>query len=458
VRAYPYGYRSSGSDEIRQLTGADVPYVRADWFVFQASTPPLYHEILRLPSTVKELEEREEVNVAQDFAENNLIRAGFTDSGVSKNNRIIERHVAVNGAYWRSYDFLNSEGANNISTNPLTFQAAGGEIIFKLPNGLQAYLLADAQGKRLDGAASSKIVHDDIGGIVSEVTNGRSCMGYHFKGMLNKADAVRTGVINVPSFRNYEKVLAVYRGQTELDAFFKKDDARFRNAILATGGETTKAEPVNELSKKYDKKVSLELAAAELGLESGAFRLKIHDNPTLGNLGFEQLLQPGGLYPRDAWEGIFPEVLSALRLGTPAPHVLIRESSSPAPVNPAPVVPKSFSGKSKTTLQWAKQDNGSAVIQQEASNYCRSSLEGFGDWRLPTIDELQSIYDPAADDGKRHHVAHGIKLSGSIVWSSTPGERSGEAWVFHFTFGKRDSTRVGNAGIIQALCVRRAGD
>jgi hypothetical protein len=56
VRAYPYGYRSSGSDEIRQLTGADVPYVRADWFVFQASTPPLYHEILRLPSTVKELE------------------------------------------------------------------------------------------------------------------------------------------------------------------------------------------------------------------------------------------------------------------------------------------------------------------------------------------------------------------------------------------------------------------
>jgi hypothetical protein len=128
-------------------------------------------------------------------------------------------------------------------------------------------------------------VHDDIGGINPEVTNGRSCMGCHFKGMLNKADAVRTGVINVPSFPDYEKVLAVYRGQTELDAFFKKDDARFRNAILATGGEITKAEPVNELSKKYHEKVSLQLAAAELGLELSAFRLKIHDNPTLGHLG-----------------------------------------------------------------------------------------------------------------------------------------------------------------------------
>jgi Protein of unknown function (DUF1566) len=393
------------------------------------------------------LEDREEVNVAQDFAENNLIRAGFPESGVSKNNRIIERHVSVNGAYWRSYDFRNSEGDNNISLNPLTFKAAGGEIIFNLPNGLQAYLLADSQGKRLDGAADSKIVNDDIGGISSEVTNGRSCMGCHFKGMLNKADAVRTGVIHVPSFPNYEKVLAVYRGQTELDEFFKKDEARFRNAILATGGEITKAEPVNELSKKYHKKVSLELAAAELGLELSAFRLKIHDNPTLGNLGFEQLLQPGGLYPRDAWEGIFPDVVGALRLGNPAPHVLIRESNSTAPVNPDPVVdirPR------VTRLQWAKQDNGSDVTHQQASNYCSSSLEGFQDWRLPTIDELQSIYDPAANENG-WHIAHGIKLTGA-PWSSTPGKSSGEAWFFYFYDGGRGS--IGG----RALCVRRAGE
>jgi len=146
-------------------------------------------------------------------------------------------------------------------------------------------------------------------------------------------------------------------------------------------------------------------------------------------------------------------VVTALRLGTPAPHVLIRESFS-APANPAPVAPN----RSRVGgLQWAKQDNGSDVTQQQASSYCRNSLEGFQDWRLPTIDELQSIYDPAADDGNGHHVAHGIKLTG-VPWSPTPGTSSGTAWGFDFFYGFRWPLGVGNSDGIRALCVRRAGE
>jgi Protein of unknown function (DUF1566) len=109
-----------------------------------------------------------------------------------------------------------------------------------------------------------------------------------------------------------------------------------------------------------------------------------------------------------------------------------------------------------TELTWTKQDNGSDVTQQQALNYCRSSLEGFKDWRLPTIDELQSIYDPSANENGRH-IKGGIKLTGA-QWSSSPGESSGEAWVFLFSLGHRLSDDVGSSYVTRALCVRRAGE
>ena len=79
-------------------------------------------------------------------------RAGFNNSGVSNHNRVVERHKSRYGAYWKSYDFAGSVGAQNILTHPLGFTHDGGEAIFNLPNGLQGYYLANASGFRLDEA------------------------------------------------------------------------------------------------------------------------------------------------------------------------------------------------------------------------------------------------------------------------------------------------------------------
>lgn len=308
VNAYPYGARPFSS-VIRNMTGADVPYIRADWFVFQASTPPLYHDILRLPSTIRELEAQNGVDVERDFQEeHNFFRAGMPVSKISDHNRIIERHDSRNGAYWRSFDFKTSAGEDNILKNPLTFKAAGGEIIFNLPNGLQAYLLADANGKRLDGPANPDIVSDKTGGIAVQVTNGRSCMGCHYKGMQDTTDHVRAAILNSVSFPSREKVLAVYPTQTELNNLFRGDDGRFQQAVLASGGRITSDEPINELSKKYHQALTLDLAAAELGLQTSILRQKIREDQTLGSLGFGQLLEAGGVYQRDTWEGNFSEL------------------------------------------------------------------------------------------------------------------------------------------------------
>ena len=46
---------------------ADIPAIHVDWFVAQASLPPLYHDLLSLPLTDRELETRLEVDVLQNL-------------------------------------------------------------------------------------------------------------------------------------------------------------------------------------------------------------------------------------------------------------------------------------------------------------------------------------------------------------------------------------------------------
>ena len=136
-------------------TKSDIPSIHVDWFVAQASLPPLYHDLLSLPLTDRELETRLEVDVIRNLQNApgvRVWRAGTNNSGVSNNNRVIERHTSRYGAYWKSYDFAGSVGRQNIFTHPLSFTHDGGEGIFNLPNGLQAYYVTNASGFRLDDA------------------------------------------------------------------------------------------------------------------------------------------------------------------------------------------------------------------------------------------------------------------------------------------------------------------
>src|SRR5262245_24125474 len=57
---YPYALILPESDRVARLSGEIVAYVRGDWFVAAASTPPLYHELLGAPHSVAELERRSE--------------------------------------------------------------------------------------------------------------------------------------------------------------------------------------------------------------------------------------------------------------------------------------------------------------------------------------------------------------------------------------------------------------
>ena len=317
-QAYPYGVqlKSSTYTTLCQETDCELPFVRADWFIATASLPPLYHEILDLLKTDKELETRLEVDVAENIKNApgvRVWRAGFNESGVSVNNRIVERHKSRYGAYWKSYDFAGNVGTQNIFTHPLNFTHDGGEIIFNLPNGLQAYYLSTATGERLDEAPINIV--SNAGARDPVVRNGLSCMGCHTEGMKTFKDQVRS-VIEQNLNPSYDKAqaLRLYAEKSKMESLVHEDIARYRQAIEAAGGVFGGSEPIQQLVKQFEGPIDATHAAAEVGLETNDFLKKIRENSTLQNVGLLVLGVEKGTVKRDAWESEFGKVVSALNL------------------------------------------------------------------------------------------------------------------------------------------------
>ena len=299
-------------ENLRKQLGCDVPFINVDWFLATASLPPLYYDILGLPETDRALEIRLEVDVVENIrnaAGKRVWRAGFNDSRVSNNNRVVERHRSRYGAYWKSYDFAGSVGTQNIFRHPLSFQHDGGEIIFNLPNGLQAYYLVDAKGNRLDAAPIS-IVSNPAASDPS-VRAGLSCIGCHTQGMQTFTDEVRTVIKqNANPPYNKERALQLYVEQATMDALVSEDTDRYRQALEATGGVFGGIEPVQRFYEAFWRPLNVNHAAAAVGLETQDFLKRIRQNVFLKNLGL--LVLENGTMKRDAWTEHFPEVVSAL--------------------------------------------------------------------------------------------------------------------------------------------------
>jgi DNA-binding winged helix-turn-helix (wHTH) protein len=132
--------------------------------------------------------------------------------------------------------------------------------------------------------------------------------------------------------------------------------------------------------------------------------------------------------------------------------------------------------ESQTGLMWQRQDNGvqrrrgDADLNHDAATaYCSALLlGGHRDWRLPTIEELQTLHDPAQSTagfwgGYRSvywHVKGQITPTGSetasdltVLTDTTP---SGKEQSYDFSFGRRNFDPVQFSADHRALCVRNS--
>ncbi len=323
--------------------------IRADWFVAKAIRPPLYHMFLNIPEDVYDLEARLGVNRMQDLKRGEMLRAGVLVSGISSQNRIMDRHRSNYGSYWISYDFQKESGNGNIARYPLgpdhgdeiinkfCFSHDGGEIIYRLPNGLQAYMLIDNHGKRIDVGPTSIVADGARVSGTTEIVNGLSCITCHKHGTKSFDD-----VISFSHAVRHAKARELIDEIYDVDAMQKvlKRDRRDHLLLLVetigpflqVGEDKDKAiesfpEPISLVARQYDKNMTVEDIACELGYENSS-QINLNDDDLidlgLGLLRPEFADRPADLvYKRSMWDSIvggtsvYQEACEVLGLGQP---------------------------------------------------------------------------------------------------------------------------------------------
>lgn len=334
---YPYGLRldahpepdlADAADELFRLSGTQLPFIHADWFVNNAARPAFYYDVLDLPDHISKLEKnRLEVDPFQDFLDGRIARAGFTQSGVSNSNRLVDRHetrVGPNGKgyYWKSYDFAKSDNKGSLNNFPLgpvvdsnpfsefAFEADGGEMIFTLPNGMQGYYLSTIDGQRLcEGPVEVVRDKDEISGS-TKVVNAISCMFCHARGMFTGfKDTIRDG--SSMTGDALRKVQELYVPEDTMIDILAKDEQLFmKSALKATSSflnpdeaASQDPEPIGTVARYiFQQELGLEEAAAELHVSPEKFRASIELTQAMRDLDLAELADKGGVIQRSVWE------------------------------------------------------------------------------------------------------------------------------------------------------------
>jgi serine/threonine-protein kinase len=363
VKRYPYGLKfdyvsdpvlKQLAADVQELSQAEMPLLRADWFVYAVLQPPLYPELLQLPSEFRDLEQRLGVEIEQNIARGEVARAGISRSGMSPQNRLIERHEGKFGAVWVGYEFLPRRGKGDLLRFPLgprsdshsfnrhAFEADGRSVLFHLPNGMLGYYLVDSSNQRVDQVAETSLAFD-VEAITGtpQMVSGLSCLNCHHHGLQTDfRDEVRSA--GVLSGDGLERVGKIYLTADRMQALAQRDQQIYLSALnqlasddraspvaaLDSGSSIAstshRPEPIGFMVTCYLRDLGPGDVAAELGLPNiEAIRLQIQLKPSLRQLGLGTLLQEqAGSIKRARWEAIdgtslFQDVAVELGLGTP---------------------------------------------------------------------------------------------------------------------------------------------
>jgi hypothetical protein len=276
-------------------TKSSIPILRGDWFVQRVLQPDIYKALLEIPDNIQNLETRLGVKAQESIQAGKVIRAGIKNSGVSFSNRVIERYESSFGPYWKSYDFINSQGKLNIFNNPLGpiignfnqnigFVHNGGEMIFTLPNGLHGYVLTNANGDYLN-TAPPEIVQD---GTRADklVSNSSSCFTCHTSGWIPIQDDIRNFANKSRQF-NTNQLAAInrlYVPSVKLDETFNKDISGYVATLNKLEISPNSGEPVSTINLYYARRMQIKDLAAELNLSVADLTKDLEKSSTLRSL------------------------------------------------------------------------------------------------------------------------------------------------------------------------------
>ena len=107
----------------------------------------------------------------------------------------------------------------------------------------------------------------------------------------------------------------------------------------------------------------------------------------------------------------------------------------------------------ETGLMWVSQDNGIPINWIDAVAYCKKlRTGGYADWRMPTVKELATLYNPNESNENGYHTVRLIITTAQSCWAVET--RDALAGRFNFTYGKVYWIRKFYSGPTRVLAVR----
>lgn len=296
--------------------------LRVDYFIAATSEDKHYRAMLGLGDTVGDAQASFRIR-PEDVQALRVDLAGIVlDSKVAFHNRRLVRYPTLLGYWWQSEDHDSDAGDANALDRLTDSRIAGGEFIWRLPNGLQAYLIANAQGKVLATVPPNIAQDYHTASKDKQVHNPRSCIGCHATGINafrdDASDLIRSGVIELRSYDpdKSKRLEELFLG--ELPQLIDADQRAYLDAVDRVCGLTPAeaAQQYETVVYTYlEKRVTADQAARELGITPNDLIFAAVDyGKAKAVSGTIAALMAGKTVSREAWADVYPT--AAAMVGT----------------------------------------------------------------------------------------------------------------------------------------------
>jgi hypothetical protein len=289
------------------------------------------------PRDVNDWDKAFGIDVIRDFGRSSKVDLDFggvveggqdnprSGSAVSLHNRLVVTFQGPFGGASRTFDVLETSGVRDYSESLIfagqkfikgegakaVFDA--GELLYYLPNGGQAGLLINAQGKRIEAAANNVALDGADTGMDKRVRNMGSCLECHAPagGYILPRDLVSEGMQQGISykFKNPEQLdrllgfVKIYKKRVEgyqgpyLDLLAELTKGRGEDKAPGWNGAQV-GKQVEHLRRSYDLPLDLDAAAREMGMPPDALKRFLAKSP----FNRANQLLHGRPVPRRVWE------------------------------------------------------------------------------------------------------------------------------------------------------------
>lgn len=277
---YAVEFQGDSADNVNLLSGTTVPLMYSDAIIDEATVGNLYYGLLRLADNRDDQLVLLDVDLVNNQDEETAVFVGTTQSEISEQEAFIRRDpsdLAGNLYYYERFDLDPNLAGESILSDPLGFDqvANGSQALFSLPNGLQAYMIFDADGLRLEESPIlfDRAQNDNV------MKAGVSCSTCHANGLRIVEDEVRdfalensidvtngideANLLNGTDFE-FQDVLGLYRENDELKEILTDDVNIYRGALTRAGIPTNGSDPISDTFIRFDKDVDLRSFAGDL--------------------------------------------------------------------------------------------------------------------------------------------------------------------------------------------------